>query len=628
MINNVINTVRVRIFEKPISFIVNVDPHIPNNLIGDESHIRQILFNLLSNAVKYTHEGLIRLSVTGKFSGEDGVILTIAVADSGIGIKEEELGKLFGNFVRLDVERNKEVEGTGLGLVITKNLCQAMGGEITVSSAYGEGSTFTVVLPQTFASSDRLASVESAESKGVLLYSAHRLYGESIYTALQAMNVPVFFAGGKEEFFRELGKEIYPFAFVSNSLLEKASAMIEKMRLRTTLVLLADFGNFASPVRHISSLLMPAYAVSIANVLNGVPTIEQDKKSVVRFTAPEARVLVVDDIATNLKVVQGLLLPYQMDVDTCESGREAIALVKTRDYDLVFMDHMMPEMDGLEATRRIRELEGERFRRIPIIALTANALAGVRAMFLENGFNDYLAKPIDLIKLNEIMGKWIPIRKRLNAGADLKAPDTGSGLKIEGLNVEAGILGSGGTESGYIEVLKLFCRDAQARLQVLREAPVTGDGDALALFVTQVHALKSASASIGALEVSRSAARLEEAGNLGDMTAIRLRLEPFLKELRLLVARIRERVEEEKDSASDGRAEDLDARELLSLREALLAEDIMRIDEALERLGELSSSSSSTEFLAKLSDFILMSEFEKAAAEIGPLLGEGAPRTA
>ncbi|MDR2050608.1 MAG: response regulator [Deltaproteobacteria bacterium] len=625
MLNNVINTVRVRIFEKPISFIVNVDPHIPNNLIGDEVHIRQILFNLLSNAVKYTHGGQIRLTITGKFHEENKIFLTMSVADSGIGIKKEELGKLFGNFVRLDIERNKEVEGTGLGLVITKNLCQAMDGEITVSSVYGEGSAFTVVLPQTFVNDDELARVESPESKGVLLYNTHRLYGESIYYTLHALNVPVFFSTGKEEFFNKLKEGTYPFAFVSLSVLEKAFTMIKEMKLRTTLVLLMDFGNFSSPVRHISSLLMPAYAVSIANVLNGVPTIEHDKKSLVRFTAPETRVLVVDDIATNLKVVQGLLLPYQMRVDVCESGREAIAFVKAQHYDLVFMDHMMPDMDGVEATKRIRELEGERFRRMPIIALTANALSGVSAMFLENGFNDYLAKPIDLAKLNEVMGKWVPASKRLNFSAEVKKPDSGSSLKIEGLDVEAGIAGSGGSEKGYIEVLKLFCRDVRARLQILREPPPAGDAEALRLFITQVHALKSAAASIGAMEVSHSAARLEEAGNICDMPAIHMRLESFLKELRLLAARIDERLQDEENSAPGGGAE-LDAQELLSLREALLEEDITRVDGILERLRGSSSNLASAERMATLSDLVLIAEFEKAVAEIDLLLEKRAPR--
>ncbi|MDR2162147.1 MAG: response regulator [Desulfovibrio sp.] len=627
LLDNVISTIRARVFEKPLLFLLNVDPHIPNNLFGDEPRIRQILFNLLGNAVKYTNKGAVRLDISCRFRDEKTILLRMAVEDTGIGIKKEDVGKLFGSFVRLDRERNKEIEGTGLGLVIAKNLCLAMNGEISVSSVYGKGSIFTVVLPQTFTGTERLARVEAPETKKVLLDCSNPRYGESLASSLLAMDVPVVCCRG-EEFFRRLEQEDFAFAFVSRRLAETACAAVNSGNLRTTLVLLAEVGDFYPSDRELPCLPMPAYAVSIANVLNGVTAESHARKSLVGFIAPDARVLIVDDIATNLKVLQGLLLPYRMRVDSCDSGRMAVSLVRSRIYDLVFMDHMMPGMDGIEATRKIRALRGQRFSSLPIVALTANALSGMRAMFLENGFNDYLTKPIDLTQLSEIMNKWIPVHKRLRpdaeeAPADLE-PGSAPGLDIKGLDARAGIDRSGGSESGFREVLRLFRRDAETLLPELQKPPPAGNAEALRRFVIQVHALKSASANIGAAEVSQLAAILENAGNRGDMPTIYLVLDDFNRALRLLLASIREQLEEADGGAAAG-ADPLNRDLLLLLRQALQNEDITSVDSALDRLRALPASSSDLDAVERISDLVLVSEFAKAEAEVSLLLAPKAP---
>jgi CheY-like chemotaxis protein len=214
------------------------------------------------------------------------------------------------------------------------------------------------------------------------------------------------------DFFTELETGRFSFAFVSAGLTEGAESLIRRLKIPTNLVLLGELGE-SSSVLNIPVILMPIYAVPAANILNGVRTRQTTRNAAVRFTAPQARALIVDDILTNLKVAQGLLLPYLMQVDICDNGKGAIALIRANRYDLIFMDHMMPVMDGIETVKQIRELEGEYFKKVPIIALTANAIVGMREMFLDNAFNDYLAKPIELSKLNEILEKWIPQKKRL-----------------------------------------------------------------------------------------------------------------------------------------------------------------------------------------------------------------------
>ncbi|MDR1905289.1 MAG: response regulator [Treponema sp.] len=538
LLNNVINVIRVRFSEKPILFLVNIDAGLPNNLYGDETRIRQILFNLLSNAVKYTLQGFIRLTVTGTSEGEDRILLKIEISDSGIGIKEEDLEKLFGDFVRLDSERNKGVEGTGLGLAITKRLCIQMGGDLSVSSIYGEGSVFTAEFPQTYSGKLPLAAVEERERKSVLLYDERTLYAESIFDTLKNLKVAVVRSENAGSFFAELESGSFSFTFVSSRVVEKAAEIIARLKLRTTLVILAELGELSS-FQNIPVILMPAYAIPIANILNGITITESAKKISVRFIAPDARVLIVDDIMTNLKVAQGLLLPYQMQIDISESGRKAVELTKTNKYDIIFMDHMMPVMDGIEAAAEIRvwEKNAEESRQIPIIALTANAVSGMREMFLQNGFNDYLAKPIEISKLNAIMENWIPQEKQLKPGyaLPLKSPQTFA--DIEGLDTAQGIALTGGSESGYREVLDVYSQDCEERLRQIREP---FDQEGIRVFITNVHALKSASASVGAAQISEAAARLEEAGRMGDLKFIEENLGAFIAGLEKLVGAIRE----------------------------------------------------------------------------------------
>jgi signal transduction histidine kinase/CheY-like chemotaxis protein len=415
LINNVISVIHIRLVEKPILFLVNANARIPNSLIGDETRIRQILLNLLSNAAKYTHKGFIKFSTWHEIEDKQKARIYFEVADSGIGIKEEDISKLFSDFIRIDMERNREIEGTGLGLAITKRLCQEMEGDITVSSEYGKGSVFTAVISQTFSGSDPLACVENPERKRVLLYDERPLYAESVAATLTNLGVDTTLTANPGDFLAELEKDRHPYTFVSTDLVTDAISLIHRIKGRTTLALLAGLGETSS-FQNVPVIMMPAYVVPMANLLNGVTVSPEFRKTVVRFTAPEAKILIVDDILTNLKVAQGLLVPYRMKVDICDNGRGAIDMVKENRYDIIFMDYMMPGMDGMETAAHIRAQEGEYFSRVPIIALTAYAIAGMKEMFLSKGFDDYLAKPIEISRLNALVEKWIPQEKRLKTG--------------------------------------------------------------------------------------------------------------------------------------------------------------------------------------------------------------------
>jgi CheY-like chemotaxis protein len=410
-----------------------------------------------------------------------------------------------------------------------------------------------------------------------------------------------------------------------------------------------------------------------------------ESSDIIRFSIPYARLLIVDDIATNLKVAEGLLAPYHAKVDTSLSGIQAIEMVKRNRYDLVFMDHMMPEMDGIEATIAIREWEAESINNekgrsaVPIIALTANAVVGMKEMFIEKGFSDFLAKPIDISKLDEILDKWIPKEKKgigtnnkeqrtenngeVEIRNDTNSPvsDLHSSLltshssfaNIPGVDIQHGISMTGGTIELYRQVISLFRKDAEERLPILQNVP---DTSTLPGFVTNVHALKSASASIGAAEISAKAAELEAAGKAANMDFIKENLPGFAQSLAELASGIRAWESTVKGEASPSgtspgevspngdspngddapnatHGNSLEVIKLLhQLEAALKTERAGDIDRILEELQPSSASqplsasqmdTETKEALEKISDNVLMTEFGNAAEIVSSLLKRG-----
>ena len=553
MVNEIVNIIKMRINEKPIRFFTNIDPDLPVKLNGDEMRIRQILLNLLGNAVKYTEQGHISLSIKKEIAIKTNqVCLIIDVSDSGMGIKQEDRAKLFTEFMQFDTKKNRGIEGTGLGLAITKRLCKAMGGDLLVSSVYGEGSTFTAFILQTIE--------------------------------------------------------------VSAALPEDAGSSMKTM----------------------------------------------DNSAGLNFTAPLARLLVVDDIAVNLRVAQGLLAPYRAIVDICLTGAEALMYVKQNSYDLIFMDHLMPDMDGVDAVALIRAWENEQVetrlgqvpeKQVPIVALTADAVSGMREMFLKKGFNDYLSKPIEVARLDEIMGKWIPKGKREKVkGKNEKVksnneegavyspvPSPYSLLpSIPGVDVQKGIAMTGGKLELYLEVLAIFIKDVQERLPLL-QTPL--DSGVLPSFVTQVHALKSASASIGAAEVSAMAADLEAAGKSEDLPLIGESLGVFTGKLSELVDGIRQweaTINKNDPNKNDQNKDELSntgkpgfSMMLPLLRElsaSLKINNATEVNRILKKIKDLSNQyqldSKTKDALGQISDELLIAEYGSAMKIVEELVEE------
>ena len=629
LLNDVISIIRMRVIDSQVRFVVNIDRGIPNALHGDEIRIRQIFLNILSNAVKYTEAGYVSFTVTGETEG-DTVRLTVEVADSGKGMKPEDVGKLFGDFVQVDTAGNKGIEGTGLGLAITRSLVKAMGGDIAVSSEYGYGSTFTITLPQKVREHAGLAAVENPGQKRVLVYELREIYADSIVCTIDNLGVSCTNVLTEDELRAELSGGEYAFAFIASDLFDSVREALKEVKADVKTVILAGFGEAVAD-QGVSVLAMPVHSISVANILNGGTdwfSYGESGETVALFTAPDASVLVVDDINTNLMVAQGLLLPYKMDVALCKSGPEAISAMTAQRYDMVFMDHMMPEMDGIEATARIRAIDPDNpyYQAVPVVALTANAVSGVKEMFLQNGFNDFLSKPIDTVKLHAVLEKWIPRTKqrksRPESGGGEPPPAPPGPVEIEGIDARKGVRMAGGRMETYLRILRIFLRDGAEKTGQIKTCLET---DNLPLYVTYVHALKSAAANIGAGKLSEIAQALEMAGKQEDLAFIRQHNPKLLAALETLTANIKAALGE---AAGDGLPppdrERLNAA-LSSLAEAIGSVDPRAISEAVKKVRPFTGASGVGGAAEEILQNTLIGEYDEAAAMIDKLLKEGPP---
>ena len=618
LINDVISIVRMRVLDKPILFVTDIDSRLPAKLIGDEVRTRQILLNLLGNAIKYTQDGHIKLTAIAKETDSGELLLSFSIEDTGVGIRDEDVVKLFGDFVQLDKQINKNVVGTGLGLAITRSLARAMGGDVTVSSIYGEGSVFTATLRQKPATDAVIASVDTPDYKHVLVFEIRKVYADSVMWSLGNLGVKCELASTAVMFEYMVRAGDYSMIFVSTLLFDETVNTLEHLGVTAKLVLLAEYGEtVVSP--DVRVIAMPVHPISIANILNGKADSGYYRKDDdrVNYIAPDARLLIVDDIRTNLRVAEGLMSPLGAAIDTCLSGAEAIELIQQNDYDIVFMDHMMPVMDGVETTAAIRGLPGEKYKNLVVIALTANAISGMKDMFISNGFNDYLAKPIETDKLFDIINRWIPKEKRVmklinsdiatSGEKEITAPE----ITIEGIDTVKAIKFMGGSYDAYIDVLELYCKDVEERLSLLKTIPQ--NEDELKLFTTQVHALKSASRSIGADKVSEMSADMETYGNNADVEAIAKNLGAFRKELTLLLIAVTKALPVKQKNTSTGV---LSVADYQKLKDALTAKNVIETDNILESLGQNQYDTKTTEAMLQLANSVLMFDFDGALAAL------------
>ncbi|MCR5734208.1 MAG: response regulator, partial [Lachnospiraceae bacterium] len=459
VLNDLCNMISFKAKEKGLKFKVDVDPAIPDDLYGDEVRFRQVITNILNNAVKYTHEGSVHMSVEKKDAEQmkDGraVYLVIKIKDTGIGIKEEDIDRLFSKFERMDLGKNSTVEGTGLGLAITKSLLTMMGGSIEVDSEYGRGSQFTVILPQAVMSDEPVGDFKTKYEKSML---ERKAYTES-------------------------------------------------------------------------------------------------------FRAPDAYILVVDDTSMNLTVVKGLLKNTDINIETAGGGIEAVNMATKLKYDLILMDQRMPGMDGTQAMHRILEFQNGPNIDTPFICLTADAVSGAKERYMQEGFTDYLTKPIDYEALERMLVKYLPKEKilpgKINAEqqAFADSPDMSGILEAAGVDTKAGLLYSRNSEEFYRSVLEEYLNNSREKEKGLEKYLEQKNWKDYSILV---HALKSTSKMIGAVELSSMAADLEKASDAADEETVVKGHPAMMKEFIKLTDAIKEATGYEPPEADEDTAKEED----------------------------------------------------------------------
>ena len=417
VLNDLVNMIQKRAEKKGLELVVKASPDLPSMLYGDEIRIKQVVTNILTNAVKYTEKGSVTLSVDYERQEGDSVLLKVSVKDTGIGIKESDIAKLFHAFERIEEERNRAIEGTGLGMNITQRLLGLMGSRLEVASVYGEGSTFSFRLAQKVMNWEPMGDFEESHRNSLL---RHKEYRES-------------------------------------------------------------------------------------------------------FRAPDARILVVDDTVMNLTVIKGLLKQTKVQIDTAESGYECLKLAGSKKYDIIFLDHRMPGLDGIETLQRMRAMEGNPNADTPVISLTANAISGARESYIQAGFHDYLTKPINSAHLEAMMLKYLPAEKvSMEDGTAAEAEDDREATlpewlaRTDCLDARAGVTHCGSVEA-YMDALTVFAESVETGADEIEKFFHAKDWKN---YTVKVHALKSTARVIGAAELSEKARRLEDAGVSGYLEEI------------------------------------------------------------------------------------------------------------
>ncbi len=417
-LDDIINMISVRVMGSGVKLYVYIDPYIPRLLIGDVVRVRQVFINILNNAVKYTMEGHITLRVVMSDVMEDRMVLHADVSDTGIGIKEDKLPTLFDDFTRVedDINESLKKEGSGLGLSITKSIVNACGGEIKVKSTYNKGSVFSFDIPQNISDNSPLAIVENNKELGVIICDDDENMKAVLKDTLRAMKIRCTVVENSDEMNSVIRQGIYTHLFITPECLEGSCDLPVLMGANITIVMMKEvddtddqFGD-TRLVKPLSCLNIASYFASEQNQSaqrkeSAEESADRDDR---RILVSGARAMVVDDNMTNLMVAERLLTRMGFDVSTANSGTSALSLAKVMSFDILFIDYMMAGLNGIDTLRAIRKIQADWAKTVPCIVLTADAHEGAKQMLINAGFDDYLAKPIDMGEMEYMVKRYIP----------------------------------------------------------------------------------------------------------------------------------------------------------------------------------------------------------------------------
>ncbi len=623
VINDICNIISIKMNNSNIQLITCVEPDVPATLTGDERRIKQIILNLATNAIKYTRHGSITINVSVKpCEAEGSVLLCCSVKDTGIGIREGDMKRLFNAFERADTKRNRNIEGTGLGLAICKSLTELMGGTINVRSVYGAGSVFSFEIPQAVADSTPCIKINNKENRSILLCAKAKEQAAAVSAQLTSLDLDFTVCSDLR---RLTDEKLADFTDILVDYEEYVERKHLLSGLSASVTVISDPGVRLPPSDKTRKIYRPVTVISLLSLFGQSDTLTSGEKpqKIKHFSAPDAKILIVDDNSTNLLVAKRLMSLYNAQIDTAESGIIAIKMVQQNDYDIVFMDHMMPELDGIETTQAIRSLGGK-YTKLVIVALSANVVSGASELFRESGMDDFIGKPIEMSELHRIFSRYIPPEKQIEGEKkNIRNEETEKSAFLDKVREIEGIQ----AENAF----NICGRDEKVLADIIRSAATTPAIERLIKayeskdytnYTVYIHGLKGALRNVGMESLGNMAYDLEIAGKKKDTDYIHTHHDEFMEAFNRF-AEVAIKITEKGRSLplETGCRENLKSR-IKEVIEAAKDMDYTKASKTIDNINKNTYGESTDEKISRLCEAVESFDFE-LAVDIGKeILGE------
>ena len=640
LLNDIITGSQMLTEENAPEVIFDVDAKIPSALVGDARKIKKILRHLIDNAVRFTKKGGVYVRVY-TLTKPYGVNLCMEVSDTGIGIEKEDLEKITEKFFKSDGGKNRRTGGLGLGLPIVYGMVTVMEGFMQVDSNLNDGTTVTVSIPQAVADAAPGMVLENRASLSLACYvrpekyeipKVREYYNEMISHLVTGLDVPLHQVSDLEELKKLVSVYRLTHLFVGREEYEESRQFLDSLDQDVEIIVVAD-ERFALPDNgRVKLLNKPFYSFMIASVLNAEASGDTEILKEKRMLCPGVKVLVVDDEPMNRRVAEEIFKGYQMQVQTAESGRMAIDLCEREDFDLVFLDHMMPEMDGIETLKRLRKIHTDSGRGLTVIAFTANAVSGAREMFLKEGFDEFVSKPIEYSEMEHVLRKVLPKSAIIWVDENIENIEKGdknfekdSRHEVVQINTKSALAYCKNDMNFYQELLHKFVVDADKKKSEIDHYFKREDYDNYRIVI---HALKSTAKMIGADALSELAQELEAAVQNKDIGYVREHHEEMLLEYSRVVDRISETLDDKKNDTDKPIAKneaEISGDELLErlteLKEGLAAFEIDKSEAVISEMSETVYMGKDVgEFLREVRKDVEDYEFREAKKKVEKLL--------
>ena len=636
MVGEIIQTISEDVKKKELYLDFKIDGDIPKQLFGDSVTIRQIFLYLLFISIDFTTSGRIILKISCERDEKDkAATLRCTVGDTGIGLSQIDIQSLFGMYDIYDSRQSSNLKGVGLKFSICKELLAMMQGDIKVESIEGVGLSTTFTFCQKIIDASPMVQLQGEKKPAVLIYADDDLSMIEWQDIMEMLEVRPTYSRNYYGFDRAIQDKHFDFIFVPDKVYENLSNIISLYECHDYTYILSDFDSVYGDFGKCRPIHRPVSCITIGMVLNNQWNKEDYKKSAVEetFAAKNAKVLVVDDNAVNLKVAAGIFSKYGINISVATCGEDGIKKIEDETYDLVLMDMVMPDMSGDDALRAIRSKDGNYYKEVPVVALTAQNGANVREEMLRLGFQEYLAKPIKRRYLEKCLLEFLPeelidrvkVKDADGNKDESKTPADHDRKPESGLNTDKGLLNIGFNQDAYVAILNTYYSEGVKYLELLPNLLEVGD---IQLFTTDVHGIKSSSASIGAMEVSELFKELEFDGKAGDVKAINGKFNEYLEKFKEILEEVKGYligIGKFSESSSEENLDDKEVEELTKdMLQNLKAElDKMNMKVTDELVPELASKNFGAQIngqMKKLREAYEMFDFHQVKAILNEMI--------